>query len=123
MVNFDDRLDRSPSEEPRGTLFGAAVRMSPEAKKMIEHEIGLLAGIVITRGGRLNIVTEGPEQGITVEVGGKTVRLAPSSKGDPEEAAISRYEFRAMGERGITDPLAMRIATLRTLLIADSELK
>ena len=97
--------------------------MSPEAKKMIEHEIGLLAGIVIARGGRLVVVTEGPEQGITVEVDGKTVRLTPSPKGDPEEAALSRYEFRAIGKGTISDPLDMRIATLRTLLIADSDMK
>ena len=123
MVNFDDRSNRIPEPDPVSGILFSSVMNNPQAAQLIKAVIGDLSELVMKRGGRLNITTEGPEQGITVEADGEVFRITPCSSTDPEEAAIQNHEHRLIQDGKIEDPIAVHISTLRNLLIVDSKLK
>jgi hypothetical protein len=123
MSNFEDLSNQIPEPDPiEGKLFSAVMK-HPEVAQVIKSILAALSVQVITRGGRLNIAAEGPEQGITVEVEGKIFRLNPCSSNDPEEAAVRKQEERSIANNDMQDPIAVHITALRNLLQADSKLK
>jgi hypothetical protein len=123
MTDFEDLSSKIPEPDPiEGNLFSEVMK-HPQAAQLIKSLISSIAIQTINRGGRLNIIAEGPEQGITVEVDGKIFRLSPCGSNDPEETAMQQQEHRAIAKNKMQDPLAVNMTALRNLLITDSKLK
>ncbi len=123
MTDFEDLSNKIPEPDPLpGQLFSEVIK-NPRAAELIKSILSAISTQVITRGGRLSIIADGPEQGITVEVDGKIFRINPGTSADPEEAAIQLQEHRLISKREMVDPIAVNMTALRNLLITDSKLK
>lgn len=121
-MSFDPRPSLPPV--PGAKLFEQVILQEPAAEAVIKAVLADIMMEVVKRGGHMSVVTDGPEQGITVECDGRVIRLNPKGPIDQEDEALVRSHIRrydaGLDPRVDNDALSSGFEALRVLAYTES---